>query len=189
MYLKNCEYHCYADDTQIFKSGKVIEINNLIRAMNEDLEAISNFSKVNCLKLNYDKNKFIIFASKHNLTRLGNMQIDELKIDGQIIERKKVVKNLGVFKDETLSVESHIVKLIQRAYLKLKTSWKYIEFLSEESKIVIVESYVLSQYNYCNVIFRTASKTLWDRIQKTHNNCVGFIYNLGKYDHIFSEFS
>ena len=189
MYLKNCEYHCYADDTQIFKSGKVSEINNLIRDMNEDLEAISNFSRVNCLRLNYDKNKYIIFASKHNLTRLNNMQLDELKIDGESIERKNVVKNLGVFMDESLSFENHIVKLIQRAYLKLKTSWKYSKFLSEESKIVIVESYVLSQYNYCNVIFRTASKTLWDRIQKTQNNCVRFIYNLRKYDHISSEFS
>ena len=91
--------------------------------------------------------------------------------------------------DESLSFESHIVKLIQRAYLKLKTSWKYSNFLSEASKIIIVESYVLSQYNYCNVIFRTATKTLWDRIQRTQNNCVRFIYNLRKYDHISSDFS
>ena len=188
-HLKHCNYHCYADDTQIFKSGRVSEINDIISDMNEDLTAISDFSRRNCLHLNYDKNKYIIFASKHNLSRLNSMHINALSIDDQPIERKSVVKNLGVFMDESLSFESHIVKLIQRAYLKLKTSWKYSKFLSEASKIIIVESYVLSQYNYCNVIFRTATKTLWDRIQRTQNNCVRFIYNLRKYDHISSDFS
>ena len=187
--LKHCNYHCYADDTQIYKSGKVQEINNIIRDINEDLEAISHFSRVNCLNLNYDKNQYIIFGSRNNLTRLNTMNIDRLTIDGQNIDRKNVVKNLGVYMDETLSFEGHVTKLVQRAYLKLKTSWKYSKFLSEKSKIIIVESYVLSQFNYCNVIFRTASQILWDRIQRIQNNCVRFICNLQKYDHISSEFS
>ena len=187
--LKHCKYHCYADDTQIYKSGKVEDINNIIRDMNEDLSAISHFSRVNCLYLNYDKNKYIVFGSRHNLTQLNQTNIHPLTIDGQNIDRETVVKNLGVYMDETLSFESHVTKLVQRAYLKLKTSWKYSKFLSEKSKIIIVESYVLSQFNYCNVIFRTASRILWDRIQRIQNNCVRFIFNLRKYDHISSEFS
>ena len=187
--LQHCKYHCYADDTQIYKSGKVEDINNIIRDMNEDLSAISHFSRVNCLYLNYDKNKYIVFGSRHNLTQLNQTNIHPLTIDGQNIDRETVVKNLGVYMDETLSFESHVTKLVQRAYLKLKTSWKYSKFLSEKSKIIIVESYVLSQFNYCNVIFRTASRILWDRIQRIQNNCVRFIFNLRKYDHISSEFS
>ena len=56
------------------------------------------------------KNKFIIFGSKNNLARLNNMDIDDLTIDGQKIKRETEVKNLGVFMDETLSFEGHIVK-------------------------------------------------------------------------------
>ena len=91
--------------------------------------------------------------------------------------------------DETLSFGTHIAKLIQRAYLIFITSWKYSKFLSMESKIIIVESYVLSQFNYYNVIFRTAGKIHWDKIRKIQNNCIRFIFNLRKYDHISSEFA
>ena len=35
----------------------------------------------------------------------------------------------------------------------------------------------------------TATRILWDMVQRIQNNCVRFIFNLRKYDHISSEFS
>ena len=187
-YLQHCQYHCYADDTQLYISGKVSEINNLIRLMNEDLSSIAEFSKTNCLKLNYDKNKFIIFGSKSNLKRITHTTLDPIKIDGQLIDRERVVRNLGLHMDEQLNFEYHVNSMIKRAFGKLKTAWKYGKFLSAESKKVIAECYVLSQFNYLDVVWRTITKRLWNKIQRIQNNCVRFIFKLRKYDHISSEF-
>ena len=187
--LKHCKYHCYADDTQLYKSGKVSDINDIIKDMNEDLIAVADFSRTNCLKLNYDKNKFIIFGSKNNLQLINNTILDTITIDDQIVKRETVVRNLGLHMDEELTFEYHINDLIKRAWGKLKTAWKCGKFLSADSKRIIVECYVLSQFNYLDVIWRSATKGMWNKIQKIQNNCVRFIFRIRKYDHISSEFA
>ena len=187
--IEYCNYHCYADDTQIYLSGQVTEITDIIRRLNADLNSISNFSRINCLKLNYDKNKFIIYGSKVNLNKLSRMDLDPILIDGEIVKRERVVKNLGLYMDEELNFEHHINHITQKAFGKLKTAWKCGKFLTQDSKHIIAECYVLSQFNYCDVVWRTITKTIWTKIQKIQNNCVRFIFKLRKYDHISIEFS
>ena len=40
-----------------------------------------------------------------------------------------------------------------------------------------------------DIIWRTATKRMWQKIQGLQNNCVRFIYRLRKYDHISADFN
>ena len=40
-----------------------------------------------------------------------------------------------------------------------------------------------------DIIWRTATKRMWDKIQGLQNNCVRFIHKLRKYDHISADFN
>ena len=182
--IKRGRYHMYADDTQLYYSCKCENVNETIKDINGDLDRISKFSKTNCLRLNAEKSKFIIIGSRQNLKKLKNTQLEPIRIDNNIIEREYEVKNLGVTIDEELTWTRHVNLSIARAYGKLKQVSRFKNFLNESSKLRLTETYILSQFNYGDIILQNLSEQLQYKIQKVQNSGVRFIYGLRKYDHI-----
>ena len=182
--LQFCKYHLYADDTQLYLSCKVEDLPRIIHQINSDLDRIASFSLRNCLLINEGKSKYIILGSKNNISKLKQTVLPPVTMNNVVIERVTEIRNLGVTFDETLSWEKHINNIVSKAYGKLRQAYRHIRFLSIESRKTIVESYVLSQFNYCDVILQNITKELSDKIQKVKNACIRFIYNLKKYDHL-----
>ena len=182
--IKHGKYHLYADDTQLYYRCKISEISDTIKMINEDLDRVANFSMRNCLKLNNGKSNYIIIGSRQNLTNLSKNPISPVKIGNIPIERKLHVKNLGVIFDETLSWDKHINKCIGKAYGKFKQAFRFKKFLSQKAKLNISETYILSQFNYCDALFLNASNILKNKIQKVQNSCLRFALDLRKFEHI-----
>lgn len=187
--ILNGSYHMYADDTQLYYHCKWSEISSVIDKINEDLQRIFNFSTRNCLKLNASKSYFIVIGSKPNLHKLKDLPLPPLTLNNKVIERKLTVKNLGVYFDENLTWNFHVNKMISTSYFKLRQAYRFKNFLSEKSKITICESYVLSTFNYCDLVYFNISDFLKTKIQKVQNTCVRFIFGLKKFDHISTYFS
>ena len=93
-------------------------------------------------------------------------------------------KNLGIIFDEKLTWEQHIGKLIQNAYYKLRQFYHLKKSLSIKTKSKLVETYVLSQLNYCDMVTQATTVALKTRIQRVQNSCIRFIFGLRKYEHI-----
>jgi hypothetical protein len=110
-------------------------------------------------------------------------------LDNKPVERKTTVKNIGVLMDETLTWTRQVNKMISTAYYKLKYSYRFKNFLSQKSKITISEGYILSHFNYWDLIYKNITEFLKQKIQKTQNTCIRFIFDLRKYDHISSSFT
>ena len=182
--IRRGRYHLYADDTQLYYSCKPEDANNTIKDINSDLDRVSKFSKINCLKLNAEKSKFIIIGSRQNLKKLKDIDLDPIKLDNNIILREYEARNLGIVFDEELSWIRHINLLIAKAYGKLRYGFRLKNFLSEASKLSLVETYILSQLNYGDIILQNLSVQLEYKVQKLQNRCIRFIYGLRKYDHI-----
>ena len=182
--IKRGRYHLYADDTQLYYTCKVDEANETIDQINSDLANISNFSQKNCLKLNAGKSKFIVIGSRPNLKKLKSINLNEIKLDNKVIEREFEVKNLGVMFDETLSWARHVNLTVARAYGKLKNVFRFKKFLNQKSKQNISETYILSNFNYGDILLQNMTKQLQEKIQKVQNRCIRFIFGLRKYDHV-----
>ena len=182
--LHFCHYHLYADDTQIYITCKIEDLPRIIEQINADLERIALFSLSNCLNINEGKSKYIIIGSKNNIAKLKETALPPITMNNKIIERVTEIRNLGVTFDETMSWDKHISNIVSIAYGKLRLAYRHIQFLTPDSRQAVVESYVLSQFNYCDVILQNITTQLSDKIQKVQNSCVRFIFNLKKYDHI-----
>ena len=61
---------------------------------------------------------------------------------------------------------------------------RYKKFLNKESKIILCDSIILSQFNYCDVVYSNLDKYLKDKIQKVQNLCLRFIFDIKRRDHV-----
>lgn len=186
--IKNCKYHLYADDTQIYISGKVAEIKNLIKLVNEDLNRISQYSVNNCLKLNEGKTVFIIIGSQQNITTLDKAKLPDIIVNNKKIKRERKVVNLGIIFDQYLSWEAEINNTISNSNLKLRQGYNHKRFLSKQSRKSVVQSYILANFNYNSIILQNLTQALVHKLQGFQNTCTRFILNLRKYDHISEGF-
>ena len=87
-----------------------------------------------------------------------------------------------------MSFSEYILKTISNSVGKLKHAFRYKNFLSQEAKIIVVEFYVLSNFNYCDILFQNLSSVLKSKLQKLQNWCMRFIFRQRKFDHISPYF-
>ena len=115
---------------------------------------------------------------------MKDIQLNDITIENKAIEREYEVKNLGIIFDEALNWTRHVNLCTATAYGKLKHVYRFKNFLSEKTKLKIIETYVLSQFNYGDLILQNLSDQLSKKIQRIQNQCVRFTFGLRKYDHV-----
>lgn len=101
------------------------------------------------------------------------------------IELTDEVKNLGLYLDSDLRFRSHITNCIRKAYSSLKLLYNNRDFLNTKLKTILCNSLVLSQFNYCDIIYNPCLDTSdRRRIQVLQNSCLRFIFGISRFQHI-----
>ena len=170
-------YHEYADDTTEYKNTTVENINDSIQDINQDMRRVGDYCKNNFLRLNEDKCEFLIAGSKHNLSKLNDVILNPIIINGKPIKRVPFAKSLGIRFDEVLSWTKQVNTCIGRAIGKFKEFSNCKRMLNFEAKKNLCETMVLSQFNYADTVYINMNKILQYKIQKIQNMCIRFIFN------------
>ena len=89
---------------------------HLHQEVNHDLNNLQNWLLANQLSLNVLKTEYMYFASDYNLSNLGILAIDPLKIGEQPMTRVQSTKSLGVVFDQRLVWEEHVDSLCRRLF-------------------------------------------------------------------------
>ena len=117
--LKYCTSILYADDTTFLITGKMLRFMRC--KMQYDLNALSEWLKLNLLKLNVKMIKSMVFS------RDGLFPKVDLNVDNESIETVRNFRFLGIELDGCLSFERHFCQL----YQKLQKSCYVIRILSQ----------------------------------------------------------
>ena len=104
-------------------------------------------------------------------------------MNDSILERVTHTKVLGVTYDEILSWKKQVNLSVSKAVGNFLQFARYKHFLSQQSKITLCQSIVLSQFNYCDIIYSSMDAYLEKKIQKIQNMCLRFIFNIRKRNH------
>ena len=180
MSIWNGSYLTYADDTNLYWETPADMINESIREANNVLNNISDYCVNNRLILNEGKCKYIIMGSRPAIKKVNDLQLDPVKIKNTVLERVTQTKVLGVTYDEILSWKKQVNLSVSKAVGNFLQFSRYKRFLSKQSKITLCQSLVLSQFNYCDIIYASMDSFLEKKIQKTQNLCLRFIFNIKK---------
>lgn len=176
--IRHCSHHGYADDYQIYISGNLSSVSDMVSKLNSDLASISQWAVSNGIPLNVPKTKAICFS------RQGSLDLPRVCLNGHFVEYSGVVKNLGVFFDSSMSWEPHINSICKKVHFLLCKFYQIRSLLPVSSRLRIVKSVIIPHFNYCDSLFYNSSGTHLKKLCKALNACTRFVYDLRLFDHL-----
>ena len=93
------------------------------------------------------------------------------------IEYTDVVNLLGVTFDRTLCFNTHISDICRKASKQLNVLKRFSSILSAKNKLLVYTSFIISQFQYCPVVWHFCRKSKIRMIEKIQERSMRFIYN------------
>jgi hypothetical protein len=98
-HVRNCRFHLYADDLQIYIVDGCEDVNQLVTLVNDDLQRILDWSHDNSLILNASKTQALLVLRS---IRPEDVSSDVI-LGGDSIWLSAMVRSLGLYVDGRLS--------------------------------------------------------------------------------------
>ena len=182
--IKHSRFHCYADDVQLYISAPPNDMKAALCKMGEDLDRIANWSDRNCLVLNAEKSKYLILGSKSQVQKIVSAN-PRVEIQGQHIASVHEARNLGLLFDSHLHFEGHLMRLVKSCFYRLRVLYKIRNLLSEDARIRLCETLILSILNYGDLVYGPRMLSGAQRlIQRVQNACCRFCFHVPPRSHI-----
>jgi hypothetical protein len=172
------KHECFADDTQLVKSGRLDELPEVISKTQNCISDLKSWMSSNKLQLNEDKTDVMLVVppSMRNDPSIPT----SLTIGDTSIEFSTQVRNLGVTFDHTLSFEQHVKNVCRNAYLELRKISAIRHFLTTDATKVLICSLVLSRLDYGNSLLAGSYKYLIAKLEKVQKNAARLITKASK---------
>lgn len=182
-YLSHCNYHLYADDTQIYYSFKISNLQEATNKINQDVCELVSLSNKHLLKINTNKSNILVFGNEAQRSKvISEMQI---RIGNDLLNFSDCVKNLGLTIDHKLRFKKHITEKLSKAYQSLKLIYQQRYYLNRTCKKMLTDSIVLSHFNHCDIVYGAClDKSDIQRVQKVQNSCLRLIYGIRRPERI-----
>ena len=143
------------------------DIGVVITKLKENSMKLFEWLETNMFKANLGKSHHIL--SSKDTTKAS-------VINGIVVPNENQVELLGITFDNALSFDIHVTKLCKQASRKLQALSRISIYMDMEKRRILMNSFFLSQYSYCPLIWMFHSRTLNNRINKLHERCLRVVY-------------
>ncbi|XP_028454707.1 uncharacterized protein LOC114569086, partial [Perca flavescens] len=173
-------FHCYADDTQLYLSIKPDETSQLVK-FQACIKVIKSWMTYNFLMLNPNKTEVIVLGPKHLRTSLSK---DIATLDGIALASSTTVRNLGVIFDQDISFNANLKQTSRTAFFHLRNIAKIRNILSQNDAEKLVHAFVTSRLDYCNSLLSGCSNKSLKTLQLIQNAAARVLTRTKKRDHV-----
>ena len=87
--------------------------------------------------------------------------------------------------DSKLQLDQHVAKLCQKANNKISTFSRASSYLNENQSLLLYNSFIMSQFNYCPLIWMFCGKVANNALNRTHKRALRIFFN--DYTFAFNE--
>ena len=155
----------YADDTTPYECGPTL--NEVMNKLEITTERMFEWFSFNNLKAN---------ASKCHLF-FSPYQPFPVNIKGSIIESSNCEKLLGIYKNSNFSFEYHINRICRKASQKVHALYRIAKLISEKKKHMLFKSFIISQFNYCPIVWMCHGRGLNNKINNIRERALRIVYH------------
>ena len=169
------------DDSKLYVSFPVKDVNTIVQQINEDLSLIASWCCHNHLLTDPDKTKLLVMGTRQMLQKLPDFHITLL---GKEIAPVASARDLGVQVDATLSYNEHITNISSTCMASVCQINRIKHLLGSRTLESVIESLVFSKLHFCSTVWANTSKTNVQKVQKIQNFAARILTGTRKYDHI-----
>ena len=175
----------YADDTQLYGSCIIKDLNQLSLKMQSCIEDIKSWMTTNKLKLNEEKTEILCCSTNKTVTKvpLNEFHVAEQKIDFSV-----KAKNLGVLFDEKLTMNDHVNYMSKCIHFELRKIGQLCTILDPNSIKTLVCAFVFSRLDYCNALLAGLPDNIINKLQRTQNQAARIVLKRKYRDHVTPMF-
>ena len=155
----------FADDNSPFSMAQTIP--QVISNLEQESITVLNWIRNNGLKAN--PGKFGLLLSDPN---------EELSINIKNANVSNALCRvlLGITIDGKVTFKTHVTNLCIKASNKLHALSRVSHFMTMKQRKTIMQSFILSQFGYCPLVWMFQSRKLNDRINKIHKRALRIVY-------------
>ena len=139
--------------------------NTLMRPLHHThpcLVDVEAWLKASRLRLNPAKTQVMWLGSQQLLSRLDMVDVSILSSDIRVQEK---ARDLGVVIDSRLSLSDHVASVCRSGYYQLRQLRPVVRCSSEDATKTLVQAFIASRLDYCNVLYYGIYDELIRRLQ------------------------
>ena len=104
-------------------------------------------------------------------------EIEKIKLGKHTIEEINNGKLLGIIFDNKLTMHDHIKHICEKASDKLYALARIFHYLDKQKRIILMKSFVISQFNYCPIVWMYCQRKSNNLINRIHERALRIAYN------------
>ena len=133
-----------------------------------------------------EKSEFLVNGTRQQLSKVN---ISLVTVGNSDIKKSSVVRNLGSYSDDKLSMNSPINKVCNASFYYLHNIRWIRKYLSRDSSETLVHTFVSSRLDYCNSLLYGLPQVQINKIQRIQNAAARLILKQPTFYHITSYLS
>jgi len=148
-----------------FKSARTEDVHPAKQALIDCVLDIQRWSNSRRLKLNAAKSEVIWLGTRQQLVKLSQADLT-LSIGDSVLQPSTVIRNLGVYTDEHLSMEANARPCATTCFFHLRRIRQLRRYVDYDTLYTLIRALILSRLDYFNSLFASSSQSTLHRLQR-----------------------